>query len=991
MTVDIPDVLADPVGAAAGLIIAVEPGLGRAAAEEAVTSVAAGRAKRRKLAHALTQRPLVLTDGRSPAPRVVGDLLIALRKAGATVISAPACAGCGKHLRTMQRRGQDWYCSACGPQREACASCGKSRPVNLRGRDGRPRCGKCPPVDTGDPVDIIVDVVTAIDPALPADAVITAINASVSQAGQRHQLAWALQDQPELLTGAGARAPVPSVLRLIGTLCDAGATRIIRPPCPHCGRVIALVKPRDGVRLCRNCIAKSRAEACSRCGATREPATRDEHGRPLCPHCLITDPANQEICAGCGRPRPVSTRSADGPLCPACTPVKTMTCSICGRHAPCYVSKTTGEPWCEACKQRWARCSRCGQVAQVRSGTKNQPLCATCTRPDPGFWRSCPGCGQQDRIHAGRCMRCRLQQRLRDLLSDDSETIQPGLQALYDNLAGYERPATVMGWLDKSTAPAILRELGTSHRPLTHAALDELPDAKPLRHLRAVLVATGALPPRDEQMARLDRWVAWAIAERPDPGQQKLLHRYAVWHVIRRLRGRLDGAHATHGQTAAAQQNIKAAIALLDWLTARDLTLATARQGDLEAWLSSTQAARTDAGNFVRWAKKHKLTQLDFAAVRWGGPTGVIDTETRWEQARRLLHDNSLKPEDRVAGLLVLLYAQYPATLSRLTLGHAETADGEVRIRLGREPILLPAPLDALVLKLIATRHGHAAIGDQRTSPWLFPGGQPGQPISAFQLAERLRQIGIYAGQSRSAALFQLATDLPAAVLARMLGIHISVAVAWQRASAGDWAAYAAEVSRRSAREERTSQLNAPVEIAGYDPRWPGIFATLRDQIAGVLGPLAQQIEHVGSTAVPGLAAKPIIDIDVVIATRADLPAAISQLATLGYRHEADLGITGREAFTSPAAAPAHHLYVSAAGSPELARHLAFRDYLRTHPGQARAYAKLKRSLATRFRSDRDAYSHGKTTFIEQALATTAAGPPPGHTDPPERTGGTGG
>ena len=71
------------------------------------------------------------------------------------------------------------------------------------------------------------------------------------------------------------------------------------------------------------------------------------------------------------------------------------------------------------------------------------------------------------------------------------------------------------------------------------------------------------------------------------------------------------------------------------------------------------------------------------------------------------------------------------------------------------------------------------------------------QVCSAYQLAERLRQIGIRSGQSRQAALFQLAIDLPAAVLARMLGIHVTVAVAWQRASAGDWAAYAAGISRR--------------------------------------------------------------------------------------------------------------------------------------------------------------------------------------------------
>jgi hypothetical protein len=120
-----------------------------------------------------------------------------------------------------------------------------------------------------------------------------------------------------------------------------------------------------------------------------------------------------------------------------------------------------------------------------------------------------------------------------------------------------------------------------------------------------------------------------------------------------------------------------------------------------------------------------------------------------------------------------------------------------VQLSLGREPVTLPEPLARLVRQLAATRRGAAAIGDDGTSAWLFPGGQPGRPISSYRLAERLRENGIYSGQARSTALFQLATDLPAAVLARLLGIHITVAVAWQRASAGDWAAYAAEISRR--------------------------------------------------------------------------------------------------------------------------------------------------------------------------------------------------
>jgi GrpB-like predicted nucleotidyltransferase (UPF0157 family) len=166
--------------------------------------------------------------------------------------------------------------------------------------------------------------------------------------------------------------------------------------------------------------------------------------------------------------------------------------------------------------------------------------------------------------------------------------------------------------------------------------------------------------------------------------------------------------------------------------------------------------------------------------------------------------------------------------------------------------------------------------------------------------------------------------------------------------------------------------MSTLVEIADHDPAWPAAFAVIRDQIAAALGPLAQRIEHVGSTAVPGLPAKPVIDLDVVIATRADLPEVITRLASLGYRHEGDLGITGREAFASPAAAPARHLYVCTADSRELTRHLAFRDYLRTHSGQAHAYAELKRSLAAEFRSDRDAYNRSKAAFVEQALAAAA-------------------
>ena len=159
-----------------------------------------------------------------------------------------------------------------------------------------------------------------------------------------------------------------------------------------------------------------------------------------------------------------------------------------------------------------------------------------------------------------------------------------------------------------------------------------------------------------------------------------------------------------------------------------------------------------------------------------------------------------------------------------------------------------------------------------------------------------------------------------------------------------------------------------PVIVVPYDPAWPEMFATVRDRIATVLGDLAVGIEHVGSTAVPGVDAKPIIDIDVVIRNSDDFLEVATRLATLGYMHLGDLGIVGREAFRAPTESPRHHLYVLASGSAPLQAHLLLRDALRADPDLAQEYAALKRSLAERHRDDRDSYAEGKTHFITSVL-----------------------
>lgn len=154
------------------------------------------------------------------------------------------------------------------------------------------------------------------------------------------------------------------------------------------------------------------------------------------------------------------------------------------------------------------------------------------------------------------------------------------------------------------------------------------------------------------------------------------------------------------------------------------------------------------------------------------------------------------------------------------------------------------------------------------------------------------------------------------------------------------------------------------IEVVDYDPTWPDVFEDLRTHVWAVVGDFALAIQHVGSTSVPGLAAKPIIDMSVVVKSGDDVPRAIARLATLGYIHRGDLGIKDREAFHTPAHLPAHHLYVCPAESLALHNHIVLRDYLRAHPDVAGKYGELKKQLAEEFQDDIAGYVAGKTAFI---------------------------
>lgn len=158
------------------------------------------------------------------------------------------------------------------------------------------------------------------------------------------------------------------------------------------------------------------------------------------------------------------------------------------------------------------------------------------------------------------------------------------------------------------------------------------------------------------------------------------------------------------------------------------------------------------------------------------------------------------------------------------------------------------------------------------------------------------------------------------------------------------------------------------MHVAEYEERWPRDFARIRARLWPAVASVALGIEHVGSTAVPGLAAKPVIDVDVVVADAASVPAAVEALESLGYAHRGDLGIPGREAFSVLPGLPEHHVYVVVRGSPAHRDHVDLRDHLRSRPDAVRRYATEKRRLAPLLATDREAYVEGKAWLVRELL-----------------------
>jgi len=671
----------------------------------------------------------------------------------------------------------------------------------------------------------IVAVVLATDPTLSAPQVEAAIAAVAGHPAALRSLAAALTADPAALMIA---AP-PVVGRLVEALRAQGATSLPEPSCAVCARVARPLTRSSTGGVCARCRSRELAAPCARCGVIKPVAGRDSERRPVCARCADRP---QRQCGRCGRTRRIARRAhGDQPdICEGCFQLPEAICAGCGRRRPCGFAGTN-TPICTRCApRRRVTCARCGQDKPPAANRAEGPVCDPCytaalrhrgvcascqterrlvapTGPDATTCADCAGlavthacidCGLEDKLYERhRCQRYALRRRTGELLRAGGEAIPPELVAVHDAITATATPRSALNWLRNGAGAAVLADLAAATTPISHAALDAHPRRRGADYLRHVPVAAGVLPARDEPLARLQAWVATLLTGVQQPEHRRLLHAYATWRVLRRLRRRAARNTAGPTPTGYSRTQLLVATRFLAWLDQTGPTLAQCRQRDVDTWLAKGPAGYP-VRDFLDWAAEHHHCPA-LLVPALGRTTGAAtEADTRWALIARLLHDDTLELTDRVAGAFLLCYGQQLSRIAVMTTEQVHRHDDVVSLRFGAHDLTVPQPLSVLLTDLIDVgRSHHLGVGSPTTSPWLFPGHLPGRPITPARLGERLRALGIRALPGRRATLLQLAAEVPAAVLAELLHLTPATATRWTRDAAGDWSRYAADLASR--------------------------------------------------------------------------------------------------------------------------------------------------------------------------------------------------
>ena len=668
-------------------------------------------------------------------------------------------------------------------------------------------------------------MVAAAEGSLPVMVIAAAVDAVVTSGQALRDVTAALAADSRAL----AHGAPPTVGRLVTELIARGSATLAEPACVRCGRDGRPFTATASGGMCSRCRHRELAQQCAACGKVKPVAWHDDAGRPRCETCrrhargwrrcgicgktasIARRARNGQpdvcvncyqlpraVCSGCNRERPCNFAAAGHPLCAACSPRAAAGCARCGEHRPPTARWPEG-PVCDPCYnaalRRRGTCTCCGEVRRlVAPPGPDATTCAACAGIP--VTHACSGCGIEDKLYEqDRCSRCSLLRRARELLSAGTGDVPAGLADVFEAITTARQPRSALNWLRKGAGAGLLADVAAGRLAATHEALDAHPHQRAADYLRHMLTAGGALPSRDEELARTERWLAGLLGRISDPGNRRLMQSFATWQVMRRLRASAAANQRPRSTTAHARIQIKTAAGFLAWLGNRSQSLASCRHADVDEWLATSPAAWQVHG-FLGWAAGRGHCHAFTISGPGRTPGTATSPDQRWALAARLLSDHNLDATDRVAGCLLLLYGQHLSRIAALTTGQVTRHGDAVFVRFGQHDVPVPGPLGTALLELIRDGRTHTGVGSPARTRWLFPGGLPGKPITASQLGQRLRTLGIYAMPGRRAALTDLAAKLPPAVLADLLHLSPGTAVRWMHEAGGDWSRYAAELAR---------------------------------------------------------------------------------------------------------------------------------------------------------------------------------------------------
>lgn len=455
---------------------------------------------------------------------------------------------------------------------------------------------------------------------------------------------------------------------------------------------------------------------------------------------------------------------------------------------------------CTACRRRRhyhpQPCPGCQAVRPLAWLHDGLIVCATCASATSVF--ACRQCGREDHPYgASRCARCILRERLTALLTEPATgQIHPQLRPVFDELVNSERPQTGIWWLRKKpgVGPQLLARMARGEIEISHDTFRALPSDRAHDYLRSLLTAVAVLPPVELRIERMLPWIETVLTGVPID-QATLVRRFAHWQVLPRMRQAADQHRLTQTMTNAARRRIRVAIDFLAFLHANGATAATATQDLLERYQASTSGRFHQEHTFVVWLRTTRInTTLHVPWVPQPPPAVTVSDDHRWRAVDRLLHDQTLRRYTRIGGLFTLLFAQ---PLSRIVAMRTDqvTLDGcGVHVTFHTVPIQMPDLLDDLIRDHVA--HRGKSLYASRDTGWLFPGGNPGRHLTTENIRSQLVAIGIKPYEGRKATLFQLAADMPAPVLAELLGITDTNAANWAKLAARDWTGYIAQRAR---------------------------------------------------------------------------------------------------------------------------------------------------------------------------------------------------